>query len=140
MKKIPLLFALILCVTFVGHILFFYLGTPVRLAQKTNFYDYESFVAFIEDGEKTANDEKLRVPITVNGKVVCEFIYRNHSVTVTYNTHSDDGLPISVIDWDDYAAASRVRTAINWAFFGLYALEITAAVITAHKMKKKTEA
>ena len=140
MKKSAILFAVVLCVTVVGHILFFYLGTPVSLAHKTDFYDYESFIAFIEDGEKTSNDEQLRCSIVANGKVVCEYIYRNHSVAVTYNTRSNEGLPISVIDWDDYAAASRVCTAINWAFFGLYALEITAAVITARKLKKKTEA
>ena len=139
MKKTAIMFAILLCVTFVGHILFFYLCTPVRLAHKTDFYDYESFVAFIEDGEKTSNDEQLRFSIVAKGRVVCDYIYRNHSVAVTYNTRSDDALPISVIDWDDYAAASRVRTAINWAFLGLYAGEITAAVLSARKLKKKAE-
>ena len=138
MKKMATLFAIILCVTFVGHILFFYLGTPVRLAHKTDFYDYESFIAFIEDGEKNANDEQLRCSVVANGKVVCEYTYRNRSVAVTNNTRSDDGLPISVINWDDYAAASRLRTAINWTFWGLYAVEIAAAIIAARKMKKKT--
>lgn len=139
MKKIATLFAVLLCVTFVGHILFFYFGTPYNLAQKTKFYDYDSFLAFIEDGEKTANEENLRVPITVKGKTVCEFTYRNRSVMVAWNSRSDDALPISVIDWDDYAAAGRVRTAVNWTFWGLYAVEITTAVITARKMKKNAE-
>ena len=138
MKKIATLFAVILCVTFVGHILFWCFVSPYRLAEKTKFYDYDSFLAFIEDGEKTDNEENLRVPITVDGKVVCEFIYRNRSVMVTWNARSDDALPISVIDWDDYAAAGRLRTAINWTFWGLYAVEIAAAIIAARKMKKKT--
>ena len=139
MKKTAALFAAILCVTFVGHILFWYFGTPIRFVEKTTFYDYDSFLAYIEedDGSQISGQDARRFPITVNGKVVLEYTHRRLSVGVSWNTRSEDALPISVFSMDDYGVARRIRNVINWAFWGLYVAEITAAVITAHKIKKK---
>ena len=139
MKKTAALFAVILCVTFVGHVLFWYFGTPSRLVEKTKFYDYDSFLTYIEedDGSQISGQDYPRFPITVDGKVVLEYTHRRLSAGVMWNTRSEDALPISVFSMEDYGVAHRVRNIMNWVFWGLYVTEITAAVITAHKRKKK---
>ena len=74
---------------------------------------------------------------TSDGKVVCEYIYRNASVATVRPAESNDGLPITVISYDAYQMARQTRNTVNWIFMGLYPVELIAATLTARKIRSE---
>lgn len=142
-KKLPIIFAVILCVTFVSHILFYYFGTATNLAEGTEFYDYDSFIAYMEQDSGTTDNtsgDETRIPLKVDdgtpdGKVICEFFFRNTSVGAILPANNDDGLPITVYSREEFDAALQTRNTVNWIFVGLYPVELIAAVLAARKMR-----
>ena len=144
-KKLPILFVVMLCVTFVSHILFFYFGTATNLAKGTQFHDYDSFIAYMEqdngsDNGVTANETRTPLRIddgTPDGKVICEFYFRNMTVGAILPADNEDGLPLTVYSREEFEAAFRMRNTINWIIVALYPVELLAAVVVARKTREQ---
>ena len=138
MKKVTYVLIVILCLTFVGHILFYYFGTASALAQGNKFYDYDSFIAFVEQpGDSETATLETPVPLTVNGKVLLEFVIRNPSVGAVIPANSSDGLPITVCSRAQWKAAIQLRSTILWIFVALYPVELLPIVICARKARRE---
>ncbi|MBQ3552228.1 MAG: helix-turn-helix transcriptional regulator [Clostridia bacterium] len=93
----------------------------------SNFY-YDQF-----ENEITV-DEDLRTEVriedgTEEGKVVCEYIYRNKTVYSVQPSNSEDGLPITVFTHDDLRIAQQNLNIINIGFIVLYCLELLGTVL-----------
>lgn len=107
-------------------------GTAVAEPLDSIYYD--------EHGNEISEEEALREEIriadgTEEGKVVCEYIRRNHSVISIKHTNDEDGLPITVWTQTDMKMARKKLTLINTALIMLYGVEVLAVVL--HYRKKK---
>ena len=141
MKKLTFILIAILCVTFVSHILFYYLGTAANLAEGTKFYDYDSFIAYMEldtDTSESFTGSDYPMPLkTTSGKILCEFVFRNSSVGAIAPANNEDGLPITVYSTEEFEAALQLRKTVNWIFIALYPVELLAAILTARKARQE---
>lgn len=128
-----------------------------RLAQGTEFSDYESFVEFMEQDidpdyygsnvapapdnslpEEEVHRSEVRIyDGTEDGKVVCTYTHRNRSVRDIKTSDTEDGLPITVITYGDYRAAQQKVNLINCGFIALYALKCLVVVLIYRKKRMK---
>ena len=161
--------AILLAVTLLGQVILNEVLGAFSLAEGTQFCDYESFVAYMEQdvpyyyeseaggfmavepidsvyydeyGNEITEEEAFREEVvmpdgTPEGKVVCTFIQRNHSVVSWRTADSEDGLPITVVTHSDYEAANRKMEMINIGFLGLYVIECIAVVSVYRKKRMK---
>ena len=148
--------ALIL-VTSLAQISFNEMNPAWRLAQGTEFSDYESFVEYMEQDiepdyygsnvapapDNSVSEEDVhRSEVwiydgTDEGKVVCTYIHRNGSVRDIKTSDTEDGLPITVVTYGDYRTALQKVNMINIGFAMLYAMECLVAVLVYRKKRMK---
>ncbi len=125
--------------TFTDGIQFFRKGTV--------FNDYESFKDFMEqdveyygssyitpappaesvDGPSCEDEEIVSHITDSDGNVVCEYVWRNKSVSLI--SYGENTLPITVYTHEGDNLAFEKRDLLDRAFYVLYCLEIAAAAV-----------
>lgn len=133
----------------------------------TQFSDYESFIEFMgqdvpysysasagavaaepidsiyydEHGNEISEDEALREEFIIwdggEEKVVCEYIWRNHSVVSIVPAADSDGLPVTVHTQSEYEAAYRILDLINTVFVPIYAIQVLITALVYRKKRAK---
>jgi transcriptional regulator with XRE-family HTH domain len=164
-RRIALLLGLALVLTLGAHHLLTTLWGPMSIMRGTVFEDYESFIAFMEqdlpaardiglasesgwskdityydeNGKEISEQEALTRRLEdLDGRVVCEYLERNHQViSIRYIPKSGDILPITVCTESDLAAAQQVVARRHALFAALYLLEALAALLLYNKKRKK---
>lgn len=155
----------VLGVTLIGQCVVNEMWSSWDLVEGTEFYDYDSFVAFMEQdvsyiaegsiapepsdsiyydefGNEIAYEELFREEVIVadgtpEGKVVCTFVHRNYTVSGWRVADTGDGLPITVITHSDLDAAQAKLTIINVTFGFLYLLELLAVGLIYRRKRMK---
>ena len=141
---------------------------PDRLIKGTTFEDYESFIAFMEqddpneyrfsnnvltieqvvpnstvyydeNGNTTSAEQALHCTLQdKNGTIVCEYTFRNNSVSsMNYTPKDGTVLPITVYTHEDWANAHWAARNCGLLFFPLYAAEVAAVIWLYFKKKEK---
>lgn len=165
-KRCAAVLVLLLAVTFVGHQAATTIwGAPWSIMNKTTFYDYESFIAFMEQdvpqqdfvsgsiasapssevtyydafGNEISEEEAIRSTLTdENGNVVCEYIRRNWNVcSIRYSTQEGSVLPISVSTYDDLQEAQE-KAAVRHVIFGAAYCVEAGAILMVYFKKRAT--
>lgn len=128
-----------------------------RIRKGTQFQDYESFVAYMEqpnafwDGDSTVAvvpedgigedyvmEEEVRIADgTPEGKVVCTFRWYNGNVRSYRTADTENGLPIEAFTSHDHYKAERIVQLYNIAFAVCYCAELlgTAAIYRRKRIK-----
>lgn len=166
-RKCAGIFLIVLLVTVIGHCIVSAGFSAVNLSDGTEFYDYESFVQFMEQdvddprftftgaepvdsptddgtyfdryGNEITEEEALGRELTLSdGTVVCRYLGRNDSVaTIRYAEQDGSLLPITVVTFDDLEVGQARHALLNTVFIILYALELTAAFVVYLKKRAK---
>lgn len=157
----------LLIITFIAHLMSTEIWGPRSIMDGTTFYDYESFVAYMEqdipydifqshagtvaaepiesvyfdeNGNAVTEESALRRTLqNRDGEIMCEYVARNRSVCrIRYTEQDGDLLPITVSTYDDLRIAEHKVTFRHCVFGLIYALElITAFVIYLTKRAKR---
>ena len=139
-------------------------GDTMRLAEGTEFTDFDSFKRYMRKPVKPTYDSgggfatetavaesplyyENDTPIyrsqtegaTIeddNGNVLCCFIWRNRSVVLWRTGPKEDGyLPVTVYTQEAMSLARQKAKHINMVFYGVYAAEVVAAA--AYYLRKR---
>lgn len=91
-------------------------------------------------GNEISEEEALRNELRVHdgteeGKVVCEYIWRNNTVMTVRPADSEDGLPVTAITKDGYRAGQQKNARINLLFVPLYILELLGTALVYRKKR-----
>lgn len=160
-RKCVIVLAIVLVVTAAAQV-WIQSAWAISGAKGTRFDNVEDFVAFMaqespypdgslesldnayydEFGNAISKEDALRHEIriddgTEDGKLVCEYIWRNHSVVRIRNMGQNGGLPITVYTQEQIDAANQTGNLIGRAFFALYAVECLAAVLAYFIMSRR---
>lgn len=166
-RKCAVILVILLLVTAAAHSIVAARLDAVSLSNGTEFYDYESFVQFMEQdvddprftftgaepvnsptddgtyfdryGNEITEEEALGRELTLSdGTVVCRYLDRNDSVaTIRYTEQDGSLLPITVVTFDDLVGGQAKSTLINAAFVTGYCLEILAVILIYFKKRAK---
>ncbi len=130
-----------------------------NLAAGTTFYDYESFITYMEQdipsnelavlsadviifdqyGNIITEDEANKHTLEdINGKVVCTYIRRNEAVTsVQYAPKDGTVLPITVITYEEQRVARKISEMISLVYCIIYPLEFMAALFIYYRKRSR---
>ncbi len=151
--------AAVLLVTFVGHQFATGLRGPLSIADGKTFYDYESFVAYMEQDIPYNFQEPSEISGAApfdefdnwgaeeffsrtlkdkNGNVVCKYIERNRSVVrVDYTPKEGTALPITVYTRADMEAAQQKASMRHMLFSVAYVAEVAVVVLFYFRKRVK---
>lgn len=155
-KKMVFIIIAAIVVTIIFQNVFTCGGSAFMLAKGTQFHDYESFIAYMEQDisapytyqdESTINSaeeivyvENYKENVSTRkeifltkltdkeGNVLCEYMDLNHSVcSIRYSEKKGSILPITVVTYEDLNYAQAQISVIKTVFGGIYVLEVLAA-------------
>ena len=166
-RRCALALLVILLLTLVGHVLATGAGNTLSVVQGTSFPDYHSFQVYMEQdipaayygddapvqvapdhavvyydeqGNQITEAQALRRTIKDSkGRVVCEYLERNHSVvSIRYGGNPDGSvLPITVFTQADAYEAQRKILLYHATFAAVYALEAAGMFAFYVRRRKK---
>ena len=129
-----------------------------KIRRGTEFQDYDSFVAYMEEpvsffggesgtviavpedgiAEDYIVEEEVRIADgTVDGKVVCTFAWLNGQVQSYRTSDTEDGLPIIAYSSHDHYRAELTVQAYNIGFAVLYLVEIAGTAVMYLRKREK---
>lgn len=108
-------------------------GEPVAAPNQDTVY-YDMYGNEISEEEALRNELRIHDG-TEEGKVVCEYIWRNNTVMRVSPAESEDGLPVTVITKDGLRAGQQKNARINLLFVPAYILELLGTALIYRKKR-----